>query len=317
MEGSAKSGGSKKKKSKGKALPRSASSDHARHSDKGRSELEAFYKLLPPSVIGEIKLEDLNEDVLRAKLAGLDKSLSSLREKHERLRAENSWYRREIDNCQTDTAEYIAYLEANQSTKQAAIDKLAARRKEASDVMDQKRREAENALRETADRLKEQIADLDVKLETKNQEVMALSDVMSKRAKHEAEIVKLKKEMSDMEAQHKTRLEELERRLLETRIKLQREADAKLQNLEAQAHAEAATFLQQHTNHIELENSHLEQELRSAAAMTQSLVDRKARLEKRLQVLRRENRLREDVVRIRLEKARDGGQSAERAQCLE
>lgn len=80
------------------------------------------------------------------------------------------------------------------------------------------------------------ITALEEKLDYKQQEILKLSDVMGRRARHDAEISKIRKEMQNAETEHQQKVNEIERSLIETRIRIQREADSKLQAMQAEAH---------------------------------------------------------------------------------
>ncbi len=84
--------------------------------------------------------------------------------------------------------------------------------------------------------MKKLIEELEMKLEAKQTEIMHLSDIMVRRVRHEAEITKIKKEMQAAEDVHRDKVSELERKLLDSRMKLQREADAKVREMENAAH---------------------------------------------------------------------------------
>lgn len=144
------------------------------------------------------------------------------------------------------------------------------------------------------------IIELEGTLESKNQEMLKLSDVMGKRARHEAEIARIRKEMQISESEHQSKVAEIERNLIETRFKTQRDADAKLQVMQSEAHERAVRYLKEHTAALEEENVFLEQELNRCNLLTQEQISRKEVLERENKELEREQKLRQDLVHIRL-----------------
>ncbi len=65
----------------------------------------------------------------------------------------------------------------------------------------------------------------------------------ARRARHEAEISRIRREMQNADAEHKAKVSEIERSLIETRIRVQREADAKLQTMQSEAQMVCRCFV--------------------------------------------------------------------------
>ena len=53
--------------------------------------------------------------------------------------------------------------------------------------------------------------------------------------------------MQDMEFEHQNKLSEIERALLEDRMKMQKEADARIHSMESEAHQVQPSFLRRST----------------------------------------------------------------------
>ncbi|TPX67374.1 hypothetical protein SpCBS45565_g03819 [Spizellomyces sp. 'palustris'] len=251
---------------------------------------------------GDLRLEDLDEAVLKRKLETLETELADYKAKCERHKKENDWYREEIEACQRDTAEYISYLESKKSEKQSAIDQLIESSKLdlESFVAKKKAKEVENEAK--MEDLRKQILDLEDKIDTKQQEVQSLSDVMSRRARHESDIAHLHKEMQEADHQHQIRVAELERTLLEERIKVQKETDAKIKEMESAAHEKAHKYLTTHISALDAENQRLSTQLRALITRTQDLLDQKHNLETQNIQLLRDSTVRQDMLNIRLQK---------------
>ena len=145
----------------------------------------------------------------------------------------------------------------------------------------------------------------------------SLKSLKSKRARHEAEIAKIRKEMQTMEQEHQVKVSEIERNLIESRFKVQKEADAKLSAMQSEAHDRAVKYLIQHTETLELENVKLEKELDECNRITQEQITRRHQLEKENRELEREQRLRKDLLKIRLTRIEKAQKQKEQQERLE
>ncbi|KAH6571173.1 hypothetical protein BASA61_001794 [Batrachochytrium salamandrivorans] len=249
-----------------------------------------------------MKIGELDEEILKKRLEELDKELKSYKNKCSKYKKENDWYREEIEICQRDTTDYIMYLESKKNEKLDAIQRLTESNKKDMDVflIKRKKREEENAIKISG--LRVQLSDYEMKLAEKESKIMQLSDIMARRKKHEDEMNSIQKEMQFAESEHLHKMAALERTLLETRMKLQKEADAKINSMESAAHEKAERYLKDHTTSLELENAQLDLELRKTTFATQQQIQLKERLEQENRELKCEQRLRHDLVRIRLQK---------------
>ncbi|KAI9350790.1 hypothetical protein BDR26DRAFT_930095 [Obelidium mucronatum] len=250
----------------------------------------------------ELKLEELDEKMLRMRLDTLDRDLASYKEKCARYKSENEWYRNEIESTEKDTIDYIRYLISKKEEKQATIDCLQDGKKKDTEAFAQKRRDREAFNKTKIAELKNVIVELELKLESKQQEMMGLSDIISKRSRHEAEIIKVKQDIADTDRSHNEKVAILERSLLETRIKLQREADLKIQEMENAAQEKATNYLKEHAAAMEIENVKLETELRKCIVTTQELLKKKALIENENLALERDQKVREDLLKLRIER---------------
>jgi hypothetical protein len=83
---------------------------------------------------------------------------------------------------------------------------------------------------------------------------------------------------------------------------VQKEADLKIQVMQTEAHDRAYNYLKEHTSALDEENLKLENELHKLLEKTQEQLQRKRILEEENSQLEREERLRQDLIRIRLER---------------
>ncbi|TPX55806.1 hypothetical protein PhCBS80983_g05015 [Powellomyces hirtus] len=251
---------------------------------------------------GEFKLDELDEAVLRSRLNTLEAELVEYKAKCSRHKQENEWYRAEIESCQRDTAEYILYLESKKSEKQSAIDSLIDGSKKDFDAFLENKKAKELQNQTEIQTLRAQIAEMEEKIDQKQLEVNGLSDVMSHRAKHEADIARLQREMQESERLHRNEIQELERTLLEERIKVQKETDAKIKEMESAAHEKAHGYLTHHIATINNENERLSANLRHLIIKTQQLLAQKEGLQNQNMQLTRDSTVRKDIINMRLQK---------------
>ncbi|KAJ8330986.1 hypothetical protein QVD99_001206 [Batrachochytrium dendrobatidis] len=251
---------------------------------------------------GEIQIKELDESVLKKRLVKLDQELEDYKAKCAKYKKENDWYREEIETCQKDTADYIMYLESKKNEKLDAIQRLTESNQKDMDMYLLKRKKREEENQAKISEFHDQLVDFEMKLAAKETEIMQLSDTMARRTKHEGEMANIRKEMQNAELNHLTEMADLERSLLEARMKLQKEAENKIKSMESAAHEKAAKYLTDHTTALEAENSRLSQDLRKVTLATQQQIAHIECLERENRELEREQRLRHDLVKIRLKK---------------
>ena len=193
-------------------------------------------------------------------------------------------------------------MELKKSEKKNSIEKLNEANRQDLEYFNQKKANKQKENDEKILHLKELISSLEEKIEVKQHEIMKLSDVMGRRARHDAEISKIRKEIQTAETEHSAKVAEIEKSLIESRYKVQKEADQKIQVMQSEAHDRAYNYLKEHTQALDDENKNLEAELSLLNLKTQEQLNRKRILEQENAELEREEKLRQDLVRIRLER---------------
>jgi Fe2+ transport system protein FeoA len=113
-------------------------------------------------------------------------------------------------------------------------------------------------------------------------------------------LTNIKAEIKQAEVEHHARIQELERALLEQRMKLQVEAEEKIKQMEDAAEQKAAIYLQDHSENLRVENIELQKELAKLTLKTQRISIRKEQLEKENSELEREQKLRIDMIESRM-----------------
>ncbi|TPX33704.1 hypothetical protein SmJEL517_g03445 [Synchytrium microbalum] len=251
----------------------------------------------------ELKIEDLDEKLLKSRLDALDKELARYRSECEYYKKENDWYRNEIDTTERDAADYVRYLESKKAARQDAINQLADAEKRDLDAYKAARaiKERENLAR--IEDLKQVAADLESKIEAKHTEIAELGDIVARRDQHQTEIAQIHRDMKQAAESHETKILQLEQQMMNERLELQQVADQRVKVMEAAAHEKAILYLHQHYQELEEQNIKMESELRRMAISAQDLLTSKLKLEERNQELAREHRVFLDVSRLRRERA--------------
>ncbi|ORZ37718.1 hypothetical protein BCR44DRAFT_1497757 [Catenaria anguillulae PL171] len=235
----------------------------------------------------------------KGRLRELDDELHEYKELVEECKKENEDLRQEIEDAQRDSAEYTAYLLLKRAEKQAVIDRMQGDHAQSLAEYQRKRTELETKLSKEAQDLTEKIAVLQEKLDSKNQEIVSLSDVLHQRQRHETQLSELKSALEAAQATHTRQVLALERTLLEERVRVQRRNAARVAAMQAAAQHQALTSLAEHTSELSTENERMAAELKEAVARTQAMQRERTRLEEECKRLEREVEVRERVARVR------------------
>ncbi|TPX47245.1 hypothetical protein SeMB42_g03414 [Synchytrium endobioticum] len=251
----------------------------------------------------ELKIEELDEKLLKSRLDALDKELTRFKTECDIYKKENEWYRNEIESTERDAADYVRYLEAKKSARQDAINQLAESEKRDLEACKKARDQKDRENKVRIEDLRQTAADLEAKIELKNTEIADLSEIIARRGQHQAEIASIQHQMREAEERHAAKLLELEQEMMNERLEMQKLADQRVREMESAAHEKAIVYLHQHYQELEEQNIKMETELRRMAIAAQDLLHLKLKLEETNQELAREHRVFMDVSRLRREKA--------------
>ncbi|KAG4102678.1 hypothetical protein H8356DRAFT_1288802 [Neocallimastix lanati (nom. inval.)] len=224
---------------------------------------QTLQKIIP--LKNDLRIEDLDENILKERLELLNKELNYYKGKCKSLKSENEKLRDEIEENKKDTSEYIKYLEESKDKKQQEIDKIIEKANEEFQFY------------------------LNKKLERKNEY----------DKKYEG---RLTKSINQTKQEHDFEISNLERELLQNRVKIQRETEQTIKNMEAIAQEKASKYLNEYINLLDKDNSRLEVGLALAIKTTDKLMEEKDRLERENEYLRQENIYRDSLANIRLKR---------------
>ncbi|KAL7752715.1 hypothetical protein RI367_001717 [Sorochytrium milnesiophthora] len=243
---------------------------------------------------------EMDEVKLKQKLVALEAELQEYKNKVEICKRENERYRMEIESSHKDSAEYTTYLESKRSEKQAIIDKLNQSHLAVMQNYFERKAELEDQLKARIGDLQEEITALESKLDAKNHDILLLPDILAVKYRNEHEIARYKKEIAELEARHHGELMQLERKLLNERIRIERENEAKVTEMGNAAEEQAFKYLTEYTQQLSQQNIQMEKELKKSIALTKAYQERKEALERRQAELLLERQVRERIVNTRL-----------------
>jgi len=219
------------------------------------SPKQTLQKIIP--LKNDLRIEDLDENILKERLELLNKELNYYKGKCKSLKSENEKLRDEIEENKKDTSEYIKYLEESKDKKQQEIDKIIEKANEEFQFYLNKKLERKNEYDKKYQEIEDYIADLEFKIEAKKQEIKTYADIQSNRIKHETEIGRLTKSINQTKQEHDFEISNLERELLQNRVKIQRETEQTIKNMEAIAQEKASKYLNEYINLLDKDNSRL------------------------------------------------------------
>ncbi|OUM66200.1 hypothetical protein PIROE2DRAFT_6636, partial [Piromyces sp. E2] len=196
--------------------------------------------------------------------------------------------------------DYVKYLEESKNKKQKEIDNIIEKANEEFQLYLNKKQERKNDYDKKYEEIENYIAELEVKIEAKKQEIKTYADIQSERLKHESEIDRLTNSINKTKQQHELEISNLERELLQNRVKIQQQTELTIKNMEAVAQEKASKYLNEYIGMLDKDNDRLEVGLAMAIKTTDQLMKEKNRLEQENQVLRHENKYRDSIANIRL-----------------
>jgi len=261
---------------------------------------QTLQKIIP--LKNDLRIEDLDENVLKERLELLNKELNYYKGKCKSLKSENEKLRDEIEENKKDTSEYIKYLEESKNKKQQEIDKIIEKTNEEFQLYLNKKIERKNEYDKKYQEIENYIADLEVKIEAKKQEIKTYADIQSSRFKHESEIGRLTNSINQTKKEHDIEMSNLERELLHNLVNIQKQTEQTIKNMEGIAQEKASKYLSEYIGLLDKDNSRLEVGLVIAIKATDQLMEEKVRLERENEYLKHENIYRDSLANIRLQR---------------
>ncbi|KAI0241902.1 Basal body-orientation factor 1 [Lamellibrachia satsuma] len=206
-------------------------------------------------------MSEANSKLWEARLEIAEQAKTKYRDSSHRLLLENESLQGQMRQTEKDTIDVINYLKHQDQEKDRQMDKVIQQMKE---LKKEHRQEGERLV----DEFQQQIRDLDEKLSQKTHEVEVLQtelklvkEFRKKRAHMQKELDEIKEAMLDANREHKSTLARMEHKFFEEKMRLQQEANKKIEELADRAHTEAISNLDETTRSVYKENVRLNQAL--------------------------------------------------------
>jgi len=256
--------------------------------------------------------EELILNELEAKIRTLDEYKAKIEE----LRVENNDLLTKLQTKEQDAMEVIKYLRAENDSLQA---KLRIYSEESATA----KADAETTVRDANEARDRAIAEMEAQYEHKEEtrkgeerklreELFALKAFKDRKEVLENELERVHQELYDAQAAHKEAMTGVERKLIEEKTRLQKEAHAQLMEIKRNTDEEVVNRLDVSTKRILQQNRRLAEDLKLHVQETAELQRIKAKLEEETKKLRRDLELNEQQM---LEYAQDRFRHTKQVTC--
>ena len=243
----------------------------------------------------------ISADVQRVKLEARERSLEDYKLKCQELRAENVSLKDDNDKQEHDSQLVLKFLRDDAERKDELIESLQKTINQQRELFaaqrEDERRAASEELASVRAELTAQIAKLTRDLGEAQDDLMRLLEFKEQKSNMERALEQGEQEREAMRDDHKLALDNLERKFLEEKNRLQKEYKQMLAEMKKASQEEAVERLDQSTKKILFENRRMAEELRLQVGETDELQKAKKTLEEETKKLRREVALNEQSVK--------------------
>ena len=243
----------------------------------------------------------ISADVQRVKLEARERSLEDYKLKCQELRAENVSLKDDNDKQEHDSQLVLKFLRDDAERKDELIESLKKTINQQRELFaaqrEDERRAASEELASVRAELTAQIAKLTRDLGEAQDDLMRLLEFKEQKSNMERALEQGEQEREAMRDDHKLALDNLERKFLEEKNRLQKEYKQMLAEMKKASQEEAVERLDQSTKKILFENRRMAEELRLQVGETDELQKAKKTLEEETKKLRREVALNEQSVK--------------------
>jgi hypothetical protein len=240
--------------------------------------------------------EDLILNELEAKIRTLDEYKAKIEE----LRTENNDLLTKLQTKEQDAMEVIKYLRAENDSLQERLriysEESAKAKSEAETTARAAYIERDRAIAESDAEFQRKDAQRDAEVEKLTKELFALKAFKDRKEVLEGELERVHQELHDAQAAHKEAMTGVERKLIEEKTRLQKEAHAQLMEIKRNTDEEVVNRLDVSTKRILQQNRRLAEDLKLHVQETAELQRVKAKLEEETKRLRRDLELNEQQM---------------------
>jgi len=241
------------------------------------------------------------EDMRALQLETLKKSLEEYKQRSHDLRDENEALKREREVREGEARQIISFLRHDGERKDELIESLRNSIEQQREMLSREReverlaaakklKESQDAARTLAQQLENDVSQL-------HKELQALHEFKEDKAKLEAEHEHERRERLEAEENHDETVKQMERKFVEEKAKLQREAKQMLAEIKKNSQEEAVERLDASTKKVLFENRRMAEELRLQVQETDELQKLSRKRDEENRRLRREVQLNEDGLK--------------------
>jgi myosin heavy subunit len=240
--------------------------------------------------------EDLILNELEAKIRTLDEYKAKIEE----LRTENNDLLTKLQTKEQDAMEVIKYLRAENDSLQERLriysEESATAKSEAETTVRTANEERDRAIAEMEAEFKRNEGNRELEVDKLRKELFALKAFKDRKEVLEGELERVHQELHDVQAAHKEAMTGVERKLIEEKTRLQKEAHAQLMEIKRNTDEEVVNRLDVSTKRILQQNRRLAEDLKLHVQETAELQRVKAKLEEDTKRLRRDLELNEQQM---------------------
>eukprot|EP00050_Salpingoeca_kvevrii_P007250 m.294831 g.294831 ORF g.294831 m.294831 type:complete len:291 (+) comp13068_c0_seq1:88-960(+) len=235
---------------------------------------------------------------LRLELETLETQLQHAKTEADEAKRQNDWLREEVARTHTDTQEYERYMAKKTLQEQTKIRNMTDHTQNEMDaIIDEKNRRMK-MYQESKDALQDSILQREAEIHKIEMQLTELEEFRTLRLSQLAEIKELEETIETLTTEHEQSLQKLRAQYLRDKIKFQKEAHSTVKKLESQAHEQAFSCLQSHSEQIKDRNKALRKELLGIIAENKRLHERETVLIRQNKDLTRQAELNSSIAAL-------------------
>eukprot|EP00290_Baffinella_frigidus_P027395 CAMPEP_0180228874 /NCGR_PEP_ID=MMETSP0987-20121128/25057_1 /TAXON_ID=697907 /ORGANISM="non described non described, Strain CCMP2293" /LENGTH=386 /DNA_ID=CAMNT_0022193219 /DNA_START=46 /DNA_END=1203 /DNA_ORIENTATION=+ len=232
------------------------------------------------------------EELLVNELEAKTRSLDEFRARLEGLREENQSLLEQLQAKERDSMVVNKKLTEENETLREQLERFAQdaqqAKQDAQDTVKVSSEERDLAIAEMEAKVKKNEEGREAEVRKLREELSALKSFKDRKEVVESELERLQQELVDARTAHKEAMTGVERKLIEEKTRLQKEAHAQLQEIKRNTDEEVVNRLDISTKRILQQNRRLAEDLKLHVQETADLQKQKARLEAETKTLRRD-----------------------------
>ena len=222
----------------------------------------------------------------------LEKSCATLRERVEKLRAENADLKKKRAKSEKDTHEFVAYFQKEMEKKDEMIAQLntslVQKELQYEREKEEMRSSYEDQLATQQQTSSEKVESLNMQLRMVGDELTVLNDFKEMKVDLEKKLDQTAQDLVTQQQNHQQTINAMERKFLEEKARIQKDVERRIEEIKRKCREEAQQGLDADTRKIITDNRRMGEELRFQLQTTDELQRAKTQLEEEKTRLARE-----------------------------